>query len=404
MDDGGRAYVAGSAGRGRAGDAAVTDALRFGDAREVLRAMPGERVHCVICSPPYWGLRDYGLEPLIWGGDDSECEHEWGEEGNASGRRKSAAEIKANQERASQRGYDVGGWGASEHAALHIDRSAIPPSSFCRYCSAWSGSLGLEPTPELYVAHIVEVFREVRRVLRRDGTCWVNMGDGYANSRPRVSYGDQGDNSIPAHVDEGRPVRDWSAWGLKPKDLSGMPWRVAFALQADGWWLRSDIIWAKPNPMPESVTDRPTRSHEYVFLLSKSERYFWDADAVREPVNLDYLKARWGGHLERTEGNGLDTIERSVPTGRARTLGVNPAGRNARSVWTLPTEQFGWEMCSACKRVYPSAEYRRLRAGGTPRCNQEVAPDEQCGGTSWIFEATSIMCGACEHRYTLKGI
>ena len=326
--------------------------LRCGDAREALRQMPAGSVHCVITSPPYWGLRDYGLEPLVWGGADG-CAHEWGEEIRQAQRGKVG--DKSALEGGSQRPESQDGPQAAHQGA------------FCRRCGGWRGSLGLEPTPELYVQHIVEVFREVRRVLRRDGSLWLNMGDGYANSRPRVSYGDQGDNSIPAHVDEGRPVRDWSAWGLKPKDLSGMPWRVAFALQADGWWLRSDIIWAKPNPMPESVTDRPTRSHEYVFLLSKSERYFWDADAVREPVNLDYLKARWGGHLERTEGNGLDTIERSVPTGRARTLGVNPAGRNARSVWTLPTEQFGWEMCSACKRVYPSAEYRRLRAGGTPR-------------------------------------
>jgi DNA modification methylase len=140
------------------------------------------------------------------------------------------------------------------------------------------GQIGLEPTPDEFVEALVGVFREVRRVLRDDGTVWLNLGDSY-NADGRKGR---------AHMGEGKNS-GYSAWvnktmnGTKPKDLLGIPWMVAFALRADGWYLRSDIIWSKPNPMPESVTDRPTKAHEYVFLLSKGPRYFYDADAVREP-------------------------------------------------------------------------------------------------------------------------
>ncbi|KKK88000.1 hypothetical protein LCGC14_2747630, partial [marine sediment metagenome] len=150
--------------------------------------------------------------------------------------------------------------------------------------------LGLEATPEEYTEKMVAVFREVRRVLRDDGTLWLNLGDSYANSgsappRPDHSGGDLlGTYGKQAYSSASKGPSRNTPTGLKPKDLVGIPWRVAFALQADGWYLRSDIIWAKPNPMPESVTDRPTKSHEYLFLLTKSERYFYDMDAVKEPA------------------------------------------------------------------------------------------------------------------------
>jgi DNA modification methylase len=141
--------------------------------------------------------------------------------------------------------------------------------------------MGLEQTPEKYVANMVEVFREVKRVLCKDGTLWLNMGDCYA----KEGLSGMGDPTVGKRNLGGmKPIKKKIPHGLKPKDLVGMPWRVAFALQADGWWLRSDIIWSKPNPMPESVTDRPTKAHEYIFLLSKSSRYFYDAEAIKEPT------------------------------------------------------------------------------------------------------------------------
>jgi DNA modification methylase len=188
------------------------------------------------------------------------------------------------------------------------------------------GQIGLEATPELFVATMVEVFREVRRCLRDDGTVWLNLGDSYAGGGRGFGY----EGSVKQNTNkgcEGMP-RSIVAPGLKAKDLCGIPWLVAFALQADGWYLRSDIVWAKPNPMPESVTDRPTRSHEYIFLLSKRERYFYDADAIRESS----VKTGTIGHLK--SGNGNRHQNHQAVAGVACTL----AERNKRDVWTINSE------------------------------------------------------------------
>ena len=192
------------------------------------------------------------------------------------------------------------------------------------------GQIGLESTPEEFVAKLVEVFREVRRVLRDDGTLWLNLGDSY-NAAGREGHGTwvgckQGTNRASAEkADACRPSVEW----LKPKDLIGIPWRVAFALQADGWYLRSDIIWHKPNPMPESVRDRPTKSHEYLFLLAKSEKYFFDSEAFKEPevcgrkrgpaLHPDTKSTNGNGGLSRREGDGM---------------------RNRRTVWTVQSDPF----------------------------------------------------------------
>ncbi|KKL21307.1 hypothetical protein LCGC14_2446780, partial [marine sediment metagenome] len=199
--------------------------------------------------------------------------------------------------------------------------------------------IGLEPTPDLYVQHIVEIFREVKRVLRDDGTLWLNMGDSY-NSIPGGYYPD-GSFDRPSRGSQrmrGFPRTKT----LKPKDLVGMPWRVAFALQGDDWWLRSDIIWAKPNPMPESVTDRPTKSHEYLFLTTKSERYYYDQDAVRE-AHED--KARPDGWT--TGDGGISSPEfvgrhdgKSRPPMTMTNRQYNSNGRNRRTVWEIATQPF----------------------------------------------------------------
>ena len=194
-----------------------------------------------------------------------------------------------------------------------------------------AGQIGLEPTLEEYIERLVGVFREVRRVLRKDGTCWVNMGDGYASNPASGGPGQQegGEHHRTPKRGYNRPL------GLKPKDLCGVPWRLALALQADGWWLRSDIIWAKPNPMPESVTDRPTKSHEYVFMLTKAARYFYDADAVREAHKPESVERyQHGFERDKRSGTGL------VMADAYETVHGNPAGRNLRTVWTIPTQPF----------------------------------------------------------------
>ena len=209
-----------------------------------------------------------------------------------------------------------------------------------------TGQIGLEPTPDAYVAELVAVFREVRRVLRDDGVLWLNLGDSYAAMRdskatPDTLRGDS-DGTAVAGASNRNPANLRTA-GLKHKDLCGIPWRVAFALQADGWYLRSDIIWHKPNPMPESVTDRPTKSHEYLFLLAKSERYYYDADAIAEPATCRDARMV-DGFVPKSDngkwaGDAQSTDKRSPRTKSGNEYVYNGT-RNRRTVWTVPTSSF----------------------------------------------------------------
>lgn len=231
--------------------------------RRWLAGLPDDCVQCCVTSPPYWGLRDYGTGK--WEGGDPSCSHE--------------------QEPPSANGECQGTVSVSGHAAQG-ERNA---RGECHRCGARriDDQIGLEASIERYVEVIVGVFQEVKRVLRDDGTLWLNLGDSYctkpigSGSTHDPKYRDGRNRSEGFRC--GRTNRPGEL-GLKHKDLCGIPWRVAFALQADGWYLRSDIIWEKPNAMPESVTDRPTKSHEYLFLLSKSARYYYDNGAIEEPM------------------------------------------------------------------------------------------------------------------------
>ena len=299
----------------------------LGDVREKLLEIPEKSVQCVVTSPPYWGLRDYGLPPSVWGGSP-ECEHEWGVDeistpvGNAPSNKSKLNDGKGPRE------------GEKYHYSNAIESSR---GRFCRKCGAWLGCLGLEPTPELYVKHMVEIFRGVWRVLRDDGTVWLNLGDSYAGSGgPGSQYNKAAGkykNEFKKYENPNRKVDN-----LKPKDLVGIPWAVAFALRADGWYLRSDIIWHKPDPMPESVTDRPTKAHEYIFLLTKKQKYFYDAEAVKEPATDEEY---------RTKGKVRPGPETAVKIGKGFEIrgGLhNQTGgrtsRNRRSVWTISTQLY----------------------------------------------------------------
>tara|TARA_R100000808_G_C2154957_1_gene166482 strand:+ start:7006 stop:7944 length:939 start_codon:yes stop_codon:yes gene_type:complete len=236
--------------------------IYIGNCLEILSSLPEKSVHTCITSPPYWGLRDYGVD----------------------------------------------------------------------------SQLGLEPTPQKYVENLVSVFREVRRVLRDDGTVWLNLGDSYcgggrAGKNPELKS---------KHINFGK-VQDMSTYtspskipeGMKPKDLCGMPWRVAFGLQADGWYLRQDIIWAKPNPMPESVRDRCTKSHEYLFLLSKSSHYYYDHEAIKEP---SVSQKSSGNKTHKYVGTGDSGHQ--YKEGLLKSSGVEWTTRNKRSVWTVSLKPY----------------------------------------------------------------
>lgn len=189
------------------------------------------------------------------------------------------------------------------------------------------GQLGLEATPQEYVERMVDVFREVRRVLRDDGTLWLNVGDSYARSPNKGGTGTPNGRNDPKMGYTGaKPLSD----GLKPKDLVGIPWRIAFALQADGWWLRQDIIWSKPNPMPESVRDRCTKAHEYLFLLTKSERYFFNSGSIKEPAVAGHNGSRFdSGKTREAKPNHVQSGDRA-----------DDGTRNKRSVWQIATQPY----------------------------------------------------------------
>jgi DNA modification methylase len=208
--------------------------------------------------------------------------------------------------------------------------------NFC-HCGAWRGDLGLEPTPELFIQHLVEVFREVKRVMRKDATLWLNLGDSYASTAPGTRNGSgTGLHAKPGQISY-RP--DYRGGDIKPKDLMMLPAQLALALRADGWWLRSEIVWAKKAPMPESCTDRPTCAHEKVFLLTKSARYFYDADAVKEEASEATLQ--WAKYPRYT--SDAET-KRDTRTGKPDFLQQEGNGRNAtrnmRNVWHLGPEPF----------------------------------------------------------------
>jgi DNA modification methylase len=203
--------------------------------------------------------------------------------------------------------------------------------------------IGLEVEPDEYVASLVSVFAAVRSIMADDGTLWLNLGDSYANDGKWGGH-TGGKHAKALHC---TPIgRNKRYTGLKPKDLIGIPWRVAFALQADGWYLRSDIIWHKPNPMPESVTDRPTKAHEYLFLLAKSERYYYDSEAIQEPCEsgpsdvrkMTESRERIGGKHKALD-DPLSKASASTNIGRKRSVG-SPDGRNRRTVWTVATAPF----------------------------------------------------------------
>ena len=276
--------------------------------------LASKSVHTIVTSPPYYGLRDYGTAK--WEGGDSECDHIQGLDNPRSSR--PAGRFHGGDDKFITTPYkDVCG----KCGAIRIDEQ-----------------IGLEQTPDEYIANLVEVFRECKRILRDDGTLWVNIGDSYASMKSRYNQKAQNLNGGKSQDNEFQgnktDLYHHPELGLKDKDLIGIPWMLAFALRADGWYLRQDIIWAKPNPMPESVKDRCTKSHEYIFLLSKSARYYYDSEAIAEPsMQLGKTAIRFGG---AKYGDDPDP-KYATKSGNEYT---DSGTRNKRDVWTVTTKPY----------------------------------------------------------------
>lgn len=342
--------------------------LRCGDAQDELAEMDDNSVQTVITSPPYYGLRDYGDIDTVWGGS-KDCDHTWGDSIPGSNRGGSGTPTDKN--------------GRGEGYGRNANRGV-----YCQSCGAWKGQLGREPLHDCgrpdgslcsgcYVCHIVAVFRRVHDVLRSDGTVWLNIGDSYSSGGRTTQHHD---SMHPDDRDEkgGRgssrapPLPD-----IKEKDLIGIPWRVALALQQDGWFLRSAITWAKGisgqdqiqsdlgaimechgvssstrkkiledvtchvgNVMPESVKDRPTQASEMVFLLTPSKDYFYDHIAIREDVRLDSLARMDRGRSESHKYAEENPGEQTLATAEGMEAAVHSAGRNRRDVWAINTRGY----------------------------------------------------------------
>jgi len=270
-----------------------------GDALSVLKTFPSESVNMAITSPPYFGLRDYGIEQIF--GGDKDCEHEWD----------------------AQSGRKLRGTDSSSRKEVYPDIH-LPDSNICRKCGAWKGQLGLEPTPEMYIEHMTIVFHELKRVLKKEGTFWLNIGDTYGGSNSRASHGGRAGFGIKR---EGVFKRGMA------KCLMMIPERLAWSLIQDGWILRNKGVWYKPNGMPSSVGDRFTNKWEYLFMFSKSKKYYFDLDAVREPhkqVSLERVKRPWNGHREPMSSYSEMEISRMC----------HPNGKNPGDVFIINTQPF----------------------------------------------------------------
>jgi DNA modification methylase len=295
-----------------------------GDCIEQMRTLPDQSVQTCVTSPPYFGLRDYGKD----------------------------------------------------------------------------GQIGLEETPEAYVGKMVEVFREVRRVLRDDGTLWLNLGDSYAAARggthqpaETLAGGNGGKTANGERVNRDRhdgynPTRNAAAIGLKHKDLIGIPWRVAFALQADGWYLRQDIIWHKPNPMPESVTDRCTKAHEYIFLLSKSAKYYYDHNSIKQPQKYPNDKRRPVGSKGAWQMDGREQRE----NGGGKPYDHDTTMSNKRSVWTVTTKPYK----GAHFATFPPDLIRPCILAGCPVGGAVLDPFGGSGTTAQVALEEGRLAVLCE--------
>ena len=276
--------------------------IYIGNVLKRLSEIPEGSVRTVVTSPPYYGLRDYGTGD--WLGGDPTCSH--------------------------KRDSKHGDFTITGHKNPLLTVGDAIYKSVCPRCGAVreDEQLGLEETPEAYIEQMVAVFREVWRVLSDDGTLWLNLGDSYATGTT-ASRQDSPTSGVGANHSgaQNSVPRIGTPAGLKTKDLIGIPWMLAFALRADGWYLRQDIIWAKPNPMPESVTDRCTKSHEYVFLLSKNKHYFYDHIAIKEPAV--YAGDDRGSRGDARRGTAMNSMS-----------GVTGETKNKRDVWTINTKPF----------------------------------------------------------------
>jgi DNA modification methylase len=338
----------------------MTARVLVGDVRDRLSTVEAGSVQTCVTSPPYWGLRDYGTS--LWVGGDSDCDHV-----KDSSKTKSFGNPEFNENRPSRE--------ATKTKGYYFE-------NLCENCGATrqDSQIGLEGSPDEFVEALCLVFDEVWRVLADDGTLWLNLGDSYASFRdgkatPDSTRGDSLGTLVPKGSAGNRMASSFANSYIKHKDLVGIPWRVAFALQARGWYLRSEIIWHKPNPMPESVTDRPTKSHEHIFLLAKSAKYFYDHESIKEPVVTET-----GGKGIRFGGAKYGDSDDPKHATKSGNVSEGAETRNKRDVWTVPTKGYD----GAHFAVYPTALIEPCILAGSREGDTVLDPFSGSGTTGVV--------------------
>ena len=352
-----------------------------------------------MTSPPYWGLRSYGTDPQIWGGND--CEHEWGDSIDREHFTSDNKDFNARYSGiAPTKNIQQGSTETIKNPNLVKDRikkqegggrsDGGNSGNICRVCGAWKGELGLEPTPEMFISHLADVFDEIKRVLRKDGTLWVNLGDTYISGKGRYKStahtisGKGRDEPTANKVDLGKVKDLW----YQDKQLALIPSRFAIEMQNRGWILRNDVIWQKPNPMPSSVKDRMTNSYEHLFFFVKNKKYWYDSDAIREEFADSYLND--GRHKTGNKGFGLkhnwEEVKAQDPSGPHRMYDqeLNPLGRNALDVWNIATEPLPDEHYAA----YPQKLCERPIKAGCPKDGTVLDPF--CGSGTTLLVARRL--------------
>jgi DNA modification methylase len=306
--------------------------ILHGHCIDELRKLPANHFHVCVTSPPYYGLRNYGTKHQRWEGTDPNCKHKW--------RSVVKKKTSGSKDGSTLEGFNDPGDG---NAGTRADQ----PSKLCVKCDAWIGELGQEPTPQLYITHLIQVFAEIHRVLRPDGILWVNIADSFAaggHGGGGGSYSEQKKQGEKCGGPKGR--KPPACWNLKKKDKMLIPARLSIALQEWGWWVRQDHVWSKPNPLRESVQDRCTTSHEFIFQLTKSEQYFSDFYAIKEPVKKDSIARILRGRNEHKNSNGAPgqpphsfVQPDANMTGLLSFDGISAAA-NRLSVWTITVASY----------------------------------------------------------------
>jgi len=325
-----------------------------GDALTVLKTLPSESINCTVTSPPYWGLRDYGTKPIIWDGNP-DCKHEW------------ITERTARPNSSGGLGHMQDG-NKGSFTADYYNRATY--SNFCKKCGAWKGSLGLEPTFELYIKHLCDIFDETQRVLRKDGTLWVNLGDSYSTVSGSMGKGKW---EQPKYKSCDSQMPEKIKTELPSKSLTLIPFRFAIEMVNRGWILRNVIIWHKPNCMPSSAKDRFTVDFEYLFFFVKNKKY-WFEQQFEPHTTLDDLTRRTNKYWSDDIADGGTGKQNK---GRDRREFYGQQGRNKRTVWTIPTKPYP----EAHFAVYPAELIRTCIKAGCPKGGVVLDPFAGSGTT-----------------------